>query len=322
MPAPATAVVFPGQGSQKRGMAQDFHDQHAVARQTFDEAADALGLDLRALCFGAAPAGVDPLDLTENTQPCILAAEVAMLRALRADHGLVDGLWGGHSLGEYTALVAAGVLPFDEALRLVRARGRLMQAAVPAGEGAMAAVIDEGLDPDALLPLLHDLEVDVANHNALDQVVLSGSAGDVAVAERRVADARPAARVVRLQVSAPFHSRRMRVIEAEFRALLEASAPRWAPAGADRVLSNLHGGFHAPDRAALVDALTRQVSGAVRWVDDMRALLAAQPAAIYEVGPSRPLRAFFRGLGAEVPGIFSVRTAQKAWAPPAGARPA
>jgi len=130
-----TALVFPGQGSQRPGMAKDFHTDFAVARDAFAEASEACDVDLASISFGED----ERLNLTEYTQPCILTAEIAMLAALRSEMGLEAGWFAGHSLGEYTALVAAGVLPLGEAARLVRRRGALMQEAVPAGEGAMLA---------------------------------------------------------------------------------------------------------------------------------------------------------------------------------------
>lgn len=302
-------IVFPGQGSQRPGMAQDFCEAFAESRAVFDEATEALGLDLRALCAGAD----GRLGLTEFTQPAILTAEIAMLSALQSHYGLVGTHFGGHSLGEYTALVAAGAIPLAEAVRLVRERGRRMQEAVPAGEGAMAAVIREGLDPAALAEVLDGLEVDVANHNAPDQVVISGRASHMEPARARLeaSEAGRGARVRLLDVSAPFHSRLMVPVEAGFRALLERSAPRWEPARATAVVSNYTGTFHEGTADAITDALTRQISGAVRWVDDMRALLALSPARILEIGPNRPLRGFFRALDAEVEAIFNTTTARR-----------
>ncbi len=139
------AVVFPGQGSQRPGMAADFAERFPEARAVFEEASAALELDVARIC-----AGDDRLNLTEFTQPCILTAEIAMLVALRAHFGLSAERFGGHSLGEYTALVAAGALPLADAVRLVRLRGRLMQDAVPVGRGGMVAVIQRALDLEAV----------------------------------------------------------------------------------------------------------------------------------------------------------------------------
>lgn len=290
-------VVFPGQGAQKLGMARDFHDAFAVCRDTFDEASDAVGLDLRALCWEDDAR----LGLTEFTQPAILTAEIAMYRALVTEFGLEAERFGGHSLGEYSALVAAGALPLADAVQLVRERGHRMQEAVPPGKGAMVAILGRDLDPGAVAVALDGLVVDVANHNSPDQLVLSGAAADVDAAIARL-EADPArARFRKLAVSAPFHSRLMAHIEPGFRALLEEASRRWDCPRATRVVSNYTGTFHTGDRADLVDALTRQISGAVRWLACMRALLDSNPDRVVEVGPGRPLRGFFRSLGAKVP---------------------
>lgn len=305
---PPLAVVFPGQGSQRPGMGKDFCERYPVSRDTFAEASDALGLDLSALCFEEDPR----LDLTEFTQPAILTAEIAMLRALTAELGLRPQWFGGHSLGEYTALCAAGVIPLADAVRIVRLRGALMQRAVPVGEGAMSAVIAEGILEQDLAAELAELAVDVANENSKNQVVVSGATAAIARAEERLA-ARLAGtehQVVRLNVSAPFHSRLMRGIEPELRDALTQVASRLVPQSAPRVTSNFTGGFHRPDTELVIDALTRQVSGTVRFVANMQAL-ASVAERIVEVGPHRPLRGFFQTLGRDVASVISVKTAEK-----------
>jgi len=302
-------VVFPGQGAQKLGMAQDFAESSAEAAEVFDEASTALGWDVARLCFEEP----ERLGLTAYTQPAILTAEIAMFRALVARFGLRATHFGGHSLGEYTALVAAGVVPLDEAVRLVHERGRRMQEAVPAGVGAMAAVSQRGLDLAELEAALAGLQVDLANHNSPDQAVISGVSADVDLVLARLADGPLArARVRRLDVSAPFHSRLMLPMVGPFTSSLEASAARWEPRAASCVVSNLSGTFHRPERAALVAALAGQIPGRVRWVDDMRALHSLSPEAIYEVGPSRPLRGLFRTMGVTVTAINNVRMAERA----------
>jgi [acyl-carrier-protein] S-malonyltransferase len=304
----ACAVVFPGQGSQRAGMARDFHTRFAVSRDAFTEASDALGLDVAALCFEED----ERLDRTEYTQPAILTAEIAMMRALDAEFGLRPSYFGGHSLGEYTALCAAGVLPLSTAVRLVRKRGALMQDAVPIGAGAMVAVIADGIAERGLAGALSDLDVDLANSNSITQVVLSGERTAIDRAQVRVAELFAGAphEIVPLNVSAPFHSRMMRGIEAPFRAALDAVASELHPERASIVTSNLTGGFHRPELDALCDALTRQLSGTVDWIGNMRAL-ASVATAIYEVGPSRPLRGFFKAAGREVTAIVSVVSAER-----------
>jgi [acyl-carrier-protein] S-malonyltransferase/trans-AT polyketide synthase/acyltransferase/oxidoreductase domain-containing protein len=303
-----TAVVFPGQGSQKQGMAQDFYQRFAVSRDVFAEASEALGLDMPGLCFGDDPR----LDLTEYTQPAILTAEIAMLRALERDFGLRATYWGGHSLGEYTALCAAGVLPLPVAARLVRRRGVLMQQAVPAGSGSMVAVIARAPATWDLADELADLEVDVANRNSPDQVVLSGAGLALEHACARVEKLLRGVehQLVPLQVSAPFHSRAMLTVEAKFGEALEAASPHMRPERASVVTSNLTGRFHLPELAPMLDALRRQIRGTVDWIANMRSLSEAATE-IVEVGPHRPLRGFFKSIGRDVMSIVSVRTAEK-----------
>ncbi|AKU95801.1 Malonyl CoA-acyl carrier protein transacylase [Labilithrix luteola] len=297
-----TAVVFPGQGSQRVGMASDFCARFDVSRNVFAEASDALGIDMAAMCFDDDPR----LDLTEYTQPAILTAEIAMLRALEHNAGLRPTHWGGHSLGEYTALCAAGVIPLATAVRLVRRRGALMQQGVPAGEGAMMAIIAEGIADRELSSELDGLDVDTANRNSPGQIVLSGKRADVERAASRIACSVPGVELVPLNVSAPFHSRMMRGIESAFRAELDAVAGELAFERAGAVTSNLTGGFHVADREAVLDALTRQISGTVDFIANMRVLASAADR-ICEVGPGRPLRGFFRAIGRDVASVVSVK---------------
>jgi malonyl CoA-acyl carrier protein transacylase len=301
VPADETAVVFPGQGSQRVGMAKDFHDAFPRARDAFAEASDGCGVDLAAIAFR----DEQKLNLTEFTQPCILTAEIAMQRVVAAERGLDARWFAGHSLGEYTALVAAGVLSLGEAAKLVRRRGALMQQAVPPGEGAMLAVIAKGLELDALRAELAGLDVDAANHNSSSQIVVSGSAADVEQARERLAKGR---RLIPLNVSAPFHSRLMRTIEPAFASELASSSID--ASNAPQVASNYTGGFHAADAAAVRDALVKQISGTVRWVDNMKAL-GERATRIVEVGPGRPLSAFFRDVGVKVEAITDLASAEE-----------
>jgi [acyl-carrier-protein] S-malonyltransferase len=307
----SVAVVFPGQGSQRDGMARDFYERFAVSREVFAEASDALGFDVGRLCFGGDPR----LELTEFTQPAILAAEMAMLRALAQEFGVSASLFGGHSLGEYTALCAAGAIPLDVAVRLVRRRGALMQAAVPVGLGTMVALCGAGVAGLDFRSALDEVGVDVANVNSPDQVVLSGPESSMDRACDRAKEIAKAIDVelVRLTVSAPFHSRAMRAIEHDFRIELDQAAPRCVAERSSAVTSNLRGGFHTGKRDDLLDALERQISSPVNWMANMHAL-APLADRILEVGPGRPLRGFFKSLGIEITSIVSCKTAEKAFA--------
>ena len=291
----STVIVFPGQGSQKTGMAQEFVEAYPSAKRVFEEASDALNLDVARLCFE----DDERLHLTEFTQPAIVTAEIAMWTVLTETYGLEGSGFGGHSLGEYPALVAAEVIPLTQAVRIVRERGRRMQEAVPTGIGAMAAVIQPDLPIDLLRQCLEGLQVDVANHNAPNQVVISGEAGAVQTATERYQDLTEGmrAKIRMLTVSAPFHSRMMAEIEPGFRSLLYDAATHWNASNSRIVASNTTGAMHDGDLEGLIDRLTRQISGTVRWVDNMQTLCALAPSRIIEIGPGRPLRGFFRGMG-------------------------
>jgi [acyl-carrier-protein] S-malonyltransferase/trans-AT polyketide synthase/acyltransferase/oxidoreductase domain-containing protein len=307
MASPSTTIVFPGQGTQRAGMGRDFYDWSSTARRTYDEASAALGLDLCSLCFG----DDERLGLTEYAQPAILTTEIAMHRAVVEQLGLDADCFGGHSLGEYTALVAAGAMPLADAVKLVHERGRLMQDAVPVGRGGMTAVIGEALDRDAIEQATAGLQVGIANDNAGTQVVLSGLASDLPVARDHIASALGApVRFVDLEVSAPFHSPLMATIEPEFASLLDRARARLDATRATLVTSNYTGAFHEADDDALIERLVRQISGTVRWRSNMEAL-AARGARVIEIGPGRPLRAFFKTLGVEVQTITDVRSASR-----------
>jgi [acyl-carrier-protein] S-malonyltransferase/trans-AT polyketide synthase/acyltransferase/oxidoreductase domain-containing protein len=274
-------------------MALDFYDAHPEARAVFNEASDALNLDMARLCFK----DDERLGLTPFTQPAILTTEIAMYRTLHAEYGLQGTHFAGHSLGEYTALVAAGVIPLANAVKVVRERGNRMQEAVPPGVGSMAAIIQPDLPMNVLQESLDGLSADVANHNAPNQVVISGTRDDVQTALERyqMTSVGLKARVRMLAVSAPFHSRLMKPIEPGFRSLLFDSSRHWKLDNSDKVASNTTGGMHDAD--GLIDRLTRQISGTVQWVDNMHTLCDLRAERIVEIGPGRPLRGFFRGLG-------------------------
>ncbi|MBN2397439.1 MAG: ACP S-malonyltransferase [Deltaproteobacteria bacterium] len=303
------AVVFPGQGSQRPGMGKDFYDAIPVSGDAYREASDALGWDVAAMCFE----DDERLNLTEYSQPCILATEIAMFRGLQLLYGFAPGYFGGHSLGEYTALVAAGVLSFPDALKTVQARGRLMQEATPVGMGAMAAVIADGLDVERVLEALEGLPVDLANDNSADQVVISGEAKAVSEAEERLRKSvgdNPSFRFIPLNVSAPFHSRFMETIEGRFREVLRGIEGRMQPAEARQVTANFTGLFHSDKSGEIIDRMVSQLSHTVQWRKNMNTL-AAVADSIFEVGPGRPLKGFFKTVHLECQSITTFSGAQR-----------
>ncbi|HNZ10844.1 MAG: Malonyl CoA-acyl carrier protein transacylase [Deltaproteobacteria bacterium ADurb.Bin151] len=305
-------AVFPGQGSQRQGMGKDFYDQMSVCRQAYEEASDAVGLDIASICFQED----DRLNLTEYTQPCIVTTEVAMIRGLAERYGFQANYFGGHSLGEFTALVAAGVIPFADAVQIVRMRGKLMQEAVPVGVGSMAAVISEGIDVPALKKMIEDLPVDVANINSANQVVISGDAAALPEAENRCRElfaAPKTFRFIKLNVSAPFHSRFMKKIEEPFAGTLKDFSKSFEGSNASKVTSNYAGTFHAPNVDAVINNLVRQLSNSVLWRENMQ-VLAGHASRIYEIGPGRPLRDFFRTIDVTCESITGLTAAEKVFA--------
>jgi [acyl-carrier-protein] S-malonyltransferase len=290
------AFVFPGQGAQKVGMGKALADAFPVCRETFEEADAALGEALSTLCF-AGPE--DRLQLTENTQPAILAVSVAACR-LAESRGVRPAFAAGHSLGEYSAHVAAGTLSFADALRTVRRRGQYMQQAVPVGEGAMAAIL--GLDADAVAAACRDAAAETpgrvvspANINAPGQVVIAGHHDAVARAGA-LAKEKGAKRVIPLAVSAPFHCALMKPAEErlapELRALTakDPSIP---------VVANVDAEPKRDVRSA-IEALVQQVSSPVRWDGVVRRLIAEGVTRFVELGPGTVLAGLIRKIDRSV----------------------
>jgi [acyl-carrier-protein] S-malonyltransferase len=303
------AAVFPGQGAQRPGMGKDFNDELAVSRQTYEEASDALGWDVSTLCFS----DDERLNLTEFTQPCLLTTEIAALRGLNFRYGFTPRIFGGHSLGEFTALTAAGVLSLTEAVKIVHIRGQLMQQAVPVGVGGMAAVISSNIDLEKVRHDLADLPLDVANANSAHQVVISGYLSALPEAESRLRATfsdDQGFRFVPLNVSAPFHSRFMQPIGSRFADTLREHGNNLLAAHAADVTSNFTGQFHSDAPEAIIFSLVSQLSNTVRWVDNMKCL-AARTDMIYEIGPSRPLRDFFKTVDISCASITSLTTAER-----------
>jgi [acyl-carrier-protein] S-malonyltransferase len=269
-------------------MGRDLASSFPAARRTFEEANDALGFDLANLCFEGPE---EQLRLTEFTQPAIFTVSVAALRVL-AEAGVTADYVAGHSLGEYSANVAAGAIEFAVAARTVRRRGQLMQQAVPAGQGAMAAIL--GMPAEAVVAVCRDASsegapVEPANLNSPEQTVISG---DTAAVERAVALAkeRGAKRAVLLQVSAPFHCSLMQPAQDGLAPILQEIP---FTAAKMPVVVNVDAAL-VTDGVQLRDALVRQVTGAVRWTESMQLLIAEGVSTFVEVGPGKVLSGLLR----------------------------
>jgi [acyl-carrier-protein] S-malonyltransferase len=281
------AFLFPGQGSQSVGMGKDLSGKYAIARQTFAEADEALGYKLSHLCFEGPE---DQLRMTEITQPAILTTSVAVWRVLN-ENGLKCSFVAGHSLGEYSAHVAAGTMQFADAVRTVRNRGKYMQEAVSVGVGAMAAVL--GMNFDIVNAVCRDAAqgqiCEPANVNSPEQIVISGHASAVERAAK-LAGERGAKRAIMLPVSAPFHC-----------ALMQPAQDRLAADLSSATLLHPQIPVACNVDAALVDsaersrdALIRQVTGSVKWEQCMRLLIAKGVQTFVEVGPGKVLRGLMR----------------------------
>jgi [acyl-carrier-protein] S-malonyltransferase len=289
------AFLFPGQGSQSVGMLDAWGDHPAVA-QTLAEASQVLGEDMRALIHDGPK---EQLDLTTNTQPVMLAAGIACYRAWLAETGLTPCLVAGHSLGEYTALVAAGAMTLADALPLVRFRAQAMQDAVPVGAGAMAAVL--GIDAQAVQAGCAEVAaatgevVEAVNFNDPKQTVIAGSKAGVEQACVAL-KAKGAKRALILPVSAPFHSSLMKPAAERLKVRL-AATPLVQPS--IRVVNNVDV-LCETDPQRVRDALYRQAFAPVRWVEVVQAMRAQGIAHILECGPGRALAGMVRRIDSEV----------------------
>lgn len=291
------SFIFPGQGSQVVGMCKDVYDASPIARKTFQEADEALGFAISKMCFEGPE---DDLRLTYNTQPAILTVSTALARILAAE-GIKPEITAGHSLGEYSALVAAGAMDFADAVRTVRKRGQFMQEAVPVGKGAMAAVM--GLDDAKIVEICQQVEQDggivqAVNFNCPGQVVIAGEAAAVDTANALL-KAAGAKRAVLLPVSAPFHSSLMQPAAVRLQEVLDsinmndAQIPVVANVNAQKVTN----------AQEIKKLLVEQAAAPVRWVECVQTMQKDGVKLFVEVGPGKVLSGLSKKIASDIPVI-------------------
>ena len=288
-----TAVIFPGQGAQYVGMAKDFYDSFEDSKKVFDEADDVLDIELKKICFEEN----DDINKTEYTQPAMVAAEVAIYEHLK-NAGLKADVFAGLSLGEYSALVAAGAMTLADGIKTVRRRGILMQNEVPLGMVGMAAVI--AMDADKIAEICENTpgKVQIANYNCPGQIVISGEAEAVKAASAALAEA-GAKRVIPLNVSGPFHSQMLVPAGEKLYDFLqgvdvaEGFAPYYCNADAEEIT----------DAAKVKELLKRQVYSSVRWQQTIENMIADGVDTFIEVGPGKTLTGFMKKINREVKSI-------------------
>ena len=282
------AFIFPGQGAQAIGMGKDFYDNYDVAKKLFNDADDALGYSIKEMCFNGSAAD---LQLTANTQPAILVVSVIVSELLKAN-GLEPSIAAGHSLGEYSALVSAGVIDFKDAVMLVHKRGQFMQEAVPVGEGAMAAIL--GLDDQKIIDVCNQITqagniVEAVNFNCPGQTVIAGKTQAVENAVEQL-KAMGAKRSVILPVSAPFHSRLMEA--AAEKLAVELDKTKFNDA-AFPIVANVNGNLET-DAQTIKNNLIEQTAHAVKWIDCVNAMREFGTEIFIEAGPGKTLCGFNR----------------------------
>jgi len=276
------AFIFPGQGSQYVGMGKELFENFSMAKQVFEEADDALGLSLSALCFNGPE---EALKLTENTQPAVLTTSIAALKVLQSEKGMIPQLTAGHSLGEYTALVASGALTFSEAVKIVRLRGKFMQEAVPLGEGAMAAVL--GMEREQIEKICEEVSsgevLTPANFNCPGQIVIAGHMKAVHRAMERVKQ--EGKKAILLPVSAPFHSPLMKPAGERLEKALEEISVSDLKIP---VVTNVEAEANS-SKDRVRGLLVAQVSSPVRWEESMGKMTEKGIEQVLEIGPGKVL---------------------------------
>ena len=284
-----TAFLFPGQGVQKCGMGKDFYENSQQAARLFEEAGEALGLDMKALCFEEN----DLLDQTEYTQAALVTTYLAMCRELE-QRGIKPDITAGLSLGEYAAIAVAGAMSDLEAIRLVRKRGMLMQHTVPTGEGAMCAIL--ALDEKKIEEVLEDIpDVTIANYNCPGQIVITGKTAAVHLAAEKLKEA-GARRTLMLNVSGPFHSPMLKAAEKDLRQELEQiqfktlQIPYVTNVNAQKIT----------EESEIADLLVRQMYFPVRWMQSMQTLIEDQVDTFIEIGPGKTLEGFLKKIDKNV----------------------
>ena len=284
------AFMFPGQGAQYVGMGKEFYDNNPKSREIFETASKAVGLDMEALCFEEN----EDINITEYTQIAMLTAEVAMMQAV-LDLGVKPDVTGGLSLGEYSALVASGVMSFEDCAKVVRKRGIYMQDEVPVGQGGMAAIL--AMDADKILEVLEQVDgiVGIANYNCPGQIAISGEKAAVDKACELLKEA-GAKRCVPLNVSGPFHSPMLKgageklAVELKDVTINDIAIP---------YVTNVTGDF-VKDKNEVKDLLSAQVSSSVKWIQCVEAMLADGVDTFIEIGPGRTLSSFVKKINKDV----------------------
>ena len=290
------AFIYPGQGAQKAGMGKDFYENSESARAVFDRASEILDLDMKELCFEEN----DRLDLTEYTQAALVTTCLAMTKVV-SEHGIRPDVTAGLSLGEYCAIAIAGGMSEEDAIRTVRKRGILMQNTVPAGEGAMAAVL--GMEASAIEEVIEDIEgVTIANYNCPGQIVITGVTAGVEDASEKL-KAAGAKRVVMLNVSGPFHSPMLKEAGEELGRVLEnvELSPLEIP-----YVTNVTAEY-VRDISETKKLLAEQVASSVRWQQSVENMIADGVDTFVEIGPGRTLAGFMRKISRDVK-VYNVGT--------------